>query len=82
MKLIAIIAASATLMSGYSEAKGSHPTRGYVKRNGTVVASSHATNPNATKRDNFTTQGNVNPYTGKPGTKRADNAPAPSRPPQ
>lgn len=52
--------------SGYS---GSHSTSSYVKSNGTYVAPSHATNPNSTKSDNWSTKGNVNPYTGKPGTK-------------
>jgi hypothetical protein len=32
-------------------------------------APAHATNPNNTKADNYSTKGNVNPYTGKPGTK-------------
>ena len=31
-------------------------------------APAHATNPNNTKADNYSTKGNVNPYTGKPGT--------------
>jgi len=39
-----------------------------------VQPSSHAqghyrTNPNPTTRDNWSTKGNVNPFTGKPGTK-------------
>jgi hypothetical protein len=50
----------------------SHSISGYTKSNGTYVAPSHATNPNATKVDNWTTKGNVNPYTGKPGTKSPD----------
>lgn len=52
--------------SGYGT--GSHSVRGYTKRDGTSVRSHHATNRNGTKRDNWTTKGNVNPYTGKPGT--------------
>lgn len=51
---------------------GSHSTSGYIKSNGTYVAPSHATNPNGTKADNWSTKGNVNPYTGKPGTKPQD----------
>lgn len=45
------------------------PVRGYVKRNGTIVMPSHRTSPNATKLDNWASRPNVNPYTGKPGTK-------------
>lgn len=49
---------------------GSHSTSSYTRGNGTYVAPSHATNPNSTKADNWTTKGNVNPYTGKAGTKQ------------
>jgi hypothetical protein len=54
--------------SGHASS-GTHAIRGYTKKNGTYVAPSHATNPNKTKRDNFSAKGNVNPYTGKAGTK-------------
>lgn len=47
----------------------SHSIRGYVKDDGTYVAPSHATNPNNSKADNWTSKGNTNPYTGKEGTK-------------
>lgn len=47
----------------------SHSVRGYTKSNGSKVNSHHATNRNATKRDNWSSKGNVNPYTGKKGTK-------------
>lgn len=43
--------------------------RPYVKKNGTYVAPSNKTSPNRTKIDNYSTKGNVNPYTGKEGTK-------------
>jgi len=46
-----------------------HSIQGYVKKDGTYVAPSHATNPNGTTKDNYTHQGNVNPYTGAVGTK-------------
>ena len=48
---------------------GSHSISGYTRSNGTYVAPSHATNPNGTKLDNWSTKGNVNPYTGQAGTK-------------
>jgi hypothetical protein len=47
----------------------SHSVRGYTKKNGTSVAPSHATNPNKTRKDNYSQKGNVNPHTGKPGQK-------------
>src|SRR3569623_970895 len=52
-----------------SSSGGSHSIRRYVKKSGTFVAPSHATNPNQSKLDNWSTRGNVNPHTGKVGTK-------------
>ena len=40
---------------------------GYYRSNGTYVQPYFRTAPNSTNRDNFSTTGNVNPYTGKPG---------------
>jgi high-affinity K+ transport system ATPase subunit B len=45
---------------------------GYVKKDGTVVKAYDRTAPNATKNDNWSTKGNVNPETGVPGTKPRD----------
>lgn len=42
---------------------------GYTKKNGTYVESYQKTTPNSSKLDNYSTKGNVNPYTGKMGTK-------------
>ena len=47
---------------------GDHAVKGYVKKDGTYVAPTMATNPNETKLDNYSTKGNVNPYSGKVGT--------------
>jgi hypothetical protein len=41
----------------------------HYTKNGEYVQSYHATNPNHTTRDNFSTVGNVNPFTGAVGTK-------------
>jgi len=43
--------------------------RGYTKKDGTYVAPHTRSSPNGTKADNYSTKGNVNPYTGKQGTK-------------
>lgn len=59
---------SGTTGSGYTN-PSNHSVGGYGKSNGTYVAPSYATNPNSTKSDNYSTKGNVNPYTGKAGTK-------------
>lgn len=59
---LGLVAAGAVL------AQGSHTTKAYVKKDGTYVAPSIKTNPNDTKLDNYSSKGNVNPYTGKEGT--------------
>jgi len=46
--------------------------KGYTKKNGTYVAPHERSAPNHTKNDNYSTKGNVNPYTGKEGTKPRD----------
>ena len=48
---------------------GSHAVRGYTTKSGSYVAPHFQTNPNGTRSDNWSTKGNVNPYTGKAGTK-------------
>jgi len=47
--------------------------KGHTKKNGTQVKPYTRTAPNGTKSDNFSTKGNVNPYTGKKGTKKPTN---------
>jgi len=48
---------------------GEHYTRGYQRQDGTYVRGYHATNPNNTRQDNWSSRGNINPYTGQPGAK-------------
>lgn len=47
----------------------SHAVKGHVTKKGTYVAPTRATNPNKTKKDNYSQKGNVNPANGKEGTK-------------
>ena len=42
---------------------------GYTRRDGTYVAPTVRSSPNNTKLDNYSTRGNVNPYTGNEGTR-------------
>ena len=56
--------------SGSKSSGNSHYVAGHTTKNGTYVAPHHATNPNGTKSDNWSQKGNVNPYTGKEGTKQ------------
>lgn len=42
---------------------------GYLRKDGTYVSGYWRSDPNDTVRDNFSYKGNLNPYTGKKGTK-------------
>ena len=48
---------------------GTHTVQGHTTKNGTYVQPHRQTNPNNTKQDNWSSKGNVNPDTGKQGTK-------------
>lgn len=41
----------------------------YVTKEGTYVEGHYRSAPNNTERDNYSTKGNVNPYTGQEGTR-------------
>ena len=64
---IAFLFAAAT-----SFAQNSTYVSGYTNRNGTYVQGYYRTTPNTTRNDNYSTIGNVNPYSGSYGTKLAD----------
>ena len=42
--------------------------RGHYRSNGTYVQPHYRSSPNGTTLDNYSTKGNVNPYTGQAGT--------------
>lgn len=42
--------------------------KGYTTKKGTYVVPHFKQSPNKSKFDNFSTKGNINPYTGKKGT--------------
>ena len=73
--VMAMVALSATAATSDAFARGggggSHGVRGHTTRNGTYVAPHRQTNPNSSRYDNWSTKGNTNPYTGKPGSKCA-----------
>lgn len=48
---------------------------GYTKSNGTQVKGHYRSNSNSTNHDNYSTQGNKNPYTGNKGTVAPDYSP-------
>ena len=58
--------------SSSSHSSGSsHQVSGQTTKNGAYVKPHRQTNPDKTQRNNWSTKGNVNPYTGKKGTKKA-----------
>lgn len=44
----------------------------YQRKDGTEVQGYYRTEPNNTRNDNYSTQGNINPHTGKEGTQPRD----------
>jgi hypothetical protein len=57
--------------NNYGSSTGQHYVNSYSRSDGTEVRGHYQTNPNGTKADNWSTQGNQNPYTGQWGTKPA-----------
>lgn len=53
----------------YRSTPGYHYVQGHTTRTGTYVRGHYQTNPNHTRNDNWSTRGNVNPFTGERGTK-------------
>jgi hypothetical protein len=49
-------------------AQGYHYNQGYVRQDGTYVPPHYQTNPDGNPYNNWSTQGNVNPFTGQAGT--------------
>lgn len=74
VKRFFIFTVAITLLSPPVFAKGgsggSHAVRGHVTKQGTYVPPHRATNADSTKANNWSQKGNVNPYTGKEGTKK------------
>jgi len=70
-KILATILLSLILFSGlitFAEAR-SIRVRGYYKPStGIYIQPYYRTSPNRSKWDNYSTKGNINPYTGKRGT--------------
>lgn len=58
----------ALLLSGSAAMAGDTYVHGYYRNDGTYVQGYHRTSPDSTPYNNYSTQGNYNPWTGKPGT--------------
>lgn len=54
---------------GFGSSARSHAVRPYVRRDGRFVPPHRRSSPNRDWRDNWSTKPNVNPYTGKEGSR-------------
>ena len=53
-----------------SVASADNYVRGYARHDGTYVQPHYQTAPNQYRHDNYSAQGNTNPYNGREGTQR------------
>jgi hypothetical protein len=60
---------SSSVSPGTGAKSQSTQVHGYTRKNGTYVAPARRTTPDKDFRNNYSTKGNVNPYTGKAGTR-------------
>lgn len=67
MRTIALVT---ILAIGSSAVLAGSSVNGYVRKDGTYVAPHYQTAPNASKYDNYSSQGNINPFTGQRGAER------------
>ena len=67
IRIGSVLLIASVLLASAAEAR---PVRvdGYIRKDGTYVAPHIRTSPNSSRFDNYSTQPNVNPYTGKSGT--------------
>lgn len=66
--LFALVLIISFALANTSSVEAAQKVKGYIKKNGTYVAPHFKTSPNKSKFDNFSTKGNINPFTGKKGT--------------
>jgi hypothetical protein len=68
--LLMVLALATPVLAGRrSSGGGGVYVRGYTRRDGTYVAPHYRSAPDGDFYNNWSTKGNVNPYTGQPGTK-------------
>jgi len=63
------ILATLALLLAFGTTAADEYVRGYTHSNGTFVEPHYRSSPNNTAYDNWSTKGNVNPYTGEAGTR-------------
>lgn len=73
--MLAALAALLAMLA--TDASAQVRVKGYTRKDGTYVAPHYRSSPNSSKHDNYSTQGNYNPYTGKKGTVNPYSYPVP-----
>ena len=73
-----LLAASAASLLVPSLASAQVYVQGYTRNDGTYVAPHYRSSPNSSTYDNYSTRGNVNPYTGQAGTRDPNYRPSTS----
>ena len=68
-KLIAVGIVGVSMLMSAVGANADVRVRGYVRSDGAYVAPHYRSNPDGNQLNNFSTQGNVNAYTGNVGTR-------------
>lgn len=66
----------ALLLPVESDAGGRTYVRGHIRKDGAYVPPHYRTAPDSSFYNNWSTLGNINPYTGKPGTKTEPSSPS------
>lgn len=66
MKVVIAVAALALSTVAFAD----QYVQPHVTRNGTYVEGHYRSEPNSNRYDNYSSQGNTNPYTGQRGTER------------
>lgn len=68
MKTLSLLAATFVFVAA-GHADAANRVKGYQKKNGTYVQPHQRSTPNHSKVDNWSSDGNYNPYTGTKGTR-------------
>lgn len=68
-RTIRLVAFLSFLLIFFTDVFGAVRVRGYYRKNGTYVAPHYRSAPDGNFYNNWSTKGNVNPYTGKAGSK-------------
>lgn len=73
-KIVALLALSALAFGALAQ---DHYVSPYYRSDGTYVQGHHQTNADSSRTNNYSSQGNVNPYTGQAGTVNPYTQPQP-----